>query len=324
MKPPAAALLVLGLGLAFALAGCGLGAGRAPTAVGVLVTRDFGARVVRAAPHPKVSGQETVMSLLLRNFPVSTRFGGGFVQSIAGLSGGHERGQPVDWFYYVNGVQAAKGAAATDVHPGDHIWWDRHDWSQTEEIPAVVGSYPEPFLNGIEGKRLPVRVECSTEAGAACQVVTRRLQADGVPAAVAAVGSGGGSAILRVLVGPWRQLRPDSGAEPIERGPRASGVYARFSRQGSELTLIGEDGRETPVPGVTSGLVAATRTSEQAPTWVVTGTDPAGVQLAARAFDAASLDDHFAIAVLGSASALLPLPAQAASLEAVPGVTSGR
>ena len=83
------------------------------------------------------------------------------MQSINGLSGGEEGGQPVDWFYYVNGVQATKGAAATDVHPGDQIWWDRHDWSQAEDIPAVVGSFPEPFLNGFGGKRYPVRVECA-------------------------------------------------------------------------------------------------------------------------------------------------------------------
>jgi len=316
LKPLVPALL--GLGLVLALAGCGLGAGPAPTAVSVLVTREFGARVVRAVPRPKVSGQETVMSLLLRNFPVTTRYGGGFVESIAGLSGGHEGGHPVDWFYYVNGVQAPKGAASTDVHPGDHIWWDRHDWSETDEVPAVVGSYPEPFLNGIEGKRLPVQVACSSEAGAACREVTRRLQADGVPAAVSALGSGGGSEILRVLVGPWRQLSADSGAEPIQRGPRASGVYAKFSGNGSDLVLLGADGQQTSLKGLDAGLVAATRASEQAPTWVVTGTNRAGVQLAAADFDAESLDDHFAVAVVQSAAGLVPLPATAASIESMP------
>ena len=89
------------------------------------------------------------MSLLIRNARVVTRYSGGFVQSIDGVSGGRERGRPVDWFYYVNGSEAPLGAAATVVHPGDHIWWDRHDWSQTDHVPAVVGSFPEPFVNGI-------------------------------------------------------------------------------------------------------------------------------------------------------------------------------
>ena len=116
------------------------------------------------------------MSLLMRNEPVATRFGGGFVQSIDGLSGGQEGARPVDWFYYVNGIEAGRGAADTNVHAGDHIWWDRHDWSQTEHVPAVVGSFPEPFLNGVEGKRLPVRVECSTVPAPACHTVAARLR----------------------------------------------------------------------------------------------------------------------------------------------------
>ena len=148
--------------LAVALAGCGLGAGPAPSAITLTVTRDFGAQPVRSSSAPRVHGQETVMSLLMRNATVTTRYGGGFVESVNGSSGGNAGGQPRDWFYYVNGVQAPQGAAATNVHPGDHIWWDLHDWSQTDSVPAVVGSFPEPFLNGIDGKRLPVRIECAT------------------------------------------------------------------------------------------------------------------------------------------------------------------
>src|ERR1700727_705833 len=140
-----------------ALAGCGIGAGKAPTSVHLLVTSGFGASVLRSSSAPHVSGQQTVMSLLMRNAHVQTRYGGGFVQSIDGLAGGHQGSEPVDWFYFVNGIEASKGAASTNVNPGDSIWWDRHDWSQTETVPAVVGSFPQPFLNGIAGKRLPVR-----------------------------------------------------------------------------------------------------------------------------------------------------------------------
>jgi Domain of unknown function (DUF4430) len=292
---------------ALALTGCGLGAGPAPSAVHLTVTRDFGGAIIRSIGAPRVRGQETVMSLLMRNATVSTRYSGGFVQSINGLSGGQEGGEPVDWFYYVNGVEAPQGAAATNVHPGDHIWWDRHDWSQTDDVPAVVGSFPEPFLNGLNGKRLPVRVECAVVAGHACRTVLQRLDALGVPAAAAALGSGGGETeTLRVAVAPWTAVENEPSVQGVEHGPSASGVYARFSANGGTLTLLDQNGRTTRTLGAGGGLIAATRSGEDAPVWVVTGTDAAGVSAAAGAFDEAELRNRFALAVSPTGAVALP------------------
>jgi Domain of unknown function (DUF4430) len=299
----AAPLAVL---LAAALAGCGLGAGRAPGGVQLLVTRDFGARVLGSWSAPSLHGELTVMSLLERNAAVGTRYGGGFVQSVDGVSGGHERGASVDWFYYVNGVEAPAGAAATNVHAGDHVWWDRHDWSQTDHIPAVVGSFPEPFLHGIEGKRLPVRVQCASVRGGACQAVLSTLRAAGVPAAVAALG-GGGPDTLSVIVGPWSLIGRGEAARAISGGPAASGVYATFSADGRSLALLDEDGARRATLTGSAGLIAATRVGEEAPTWLVTGIDEAGLALASRAFDAQALDGRFAVAVTSAGTQALPV-----------------
>ncbi len=288
------------------LAGCGLGAGHAPRDVSLLVTRDFGARVLHRVGAPQLGGEETAMSLLRRNAKVDLRYGGGFVQSIDGLSGGRQGGEPVDWFYYVNGVEAAKGAAETKVNPGDRIWWDRHDWSQTEDVPAVVGSFPEPFLNGIGGKRLPVRVECVDARGDACRTVTDRLRGEGVPAAVAALGGGDGPEILRVLVGPFSALGGRPGTAGLQSGPRASGIYARFAANGRTLTLLDPDGAATRTLTSGAGLVAAARYSGANPIWLVTGTDDAGVDRAAHALAEATLADHFAVAL--TAGQVLPVP----------------
>ncbi len=294
--------------IAVALAGCGLGAGPAPSAITLTVTRDFGAQPVRSWSAPRVHGQETVMSLLMRNATVTTRYGGGFVESVNGSSGGNAGGQPRDWFYYVNGVQAPQGSAATNVHPGDHIWWDLHDWSETDSVPAVVGSFPEPFLNGIDGKRLPVRIECATVSSTPCQTVSSRLRALGVPAALAAIGPGDEPETLRVLVGPWSALRGDPAAHQIEQGPRASGVYARFAASGATLTLLSEQGAVARTLTAGAGLIAATRYGEEAPAWVITGTDAAGVQLAAQSLDEATLGHRFAVA-LAPGGVALPAPA---------------
>jgi len=297
------------------LAGCGLGAGNAPTSIQLTVTRDFGAGLLHQAGAPRVMGQETVMSLLMRNFTVSTHYSGGFVQSIDGLAGGQEDGQSVDWFYYVNGVEASKGAAETNVYPGDHIWWDRHNWSVTDYIPAVVGSYPEPFLNGVGGERLPVRVECTSVNSDPCRTVTARLRSVGVPAAVAQVGSGEEPDTLSVMVGSWPVLSADPGVRNIEQGPAASGVYARMSASGGALTLLDDRGQPVRTLTAGAGLIAATRSGEGEPLWVITGTDATGVDLAAHALDQSDLHDHFALALSPSGavalpvSGVLPLPA---------------
>jgi hypothetical protein len=291
-----------------ALAGCGLGPGPVPEGVHLTVTRDFGAHLLTQTGAPRVVGTETVMSLLLRNDKVTTKYGGGFVESIDGLSGGQETGgDPLDWFYYVNGIEAPKGAAATNVNQGDHVWWDLHDWSQTDDVPAVVGSFPEPFLNGTEGKRLPVRVECAAAQSAACRTVIERLRALGVPAAVAAIGSGAEPDALQVVVGQWTAVHGDPSVTSIESGPRASGVYARFASNGQTLTLLGGNGNTTATLTAGAGLIAATKDVESAIVWVVTGTDEAGVQHAAQAFDTSALQDHFALAVT-STSAQVPVP----------------
>jgi hypothetical protein len=292
--------------LAAALAGCGLGAGRAPGGVQLLVSRDFGARVLGSWSAPSLHGEETVMSLLERNAPTTTRYGGGFVQSIDGVSGGHERGAPVDWFYYVNGLEASLGAAETNVHAGDHVWWDRHDWSQTDHIPAVVGSFPEPFLNGIDGHRLPVTVQCASIGGLACRAVFAALRSAGVPAGLATLGAGG-PRTLSVLVAPWSLVRGDEAARSLASGPSASGVYATFSADGRVLTLLDQDGNRRQLLTSSAGLVAATRSGEEAPTWLVTGTDDAGVALAAQSFDATALDGRFAVAVTTGGTQALPL-----------------
>jgi hypothetical protein len=304
-RPPARRLFgALGL-LALMLASCGLGPGRTPSAIHLTVTQGFGTAAIGSQGPPRVRGQESVMSLLVRNHKVKTRYGGGFVQRIDGHSGGTRAGDPVDWFYYVNGVEASKGAADTNVHAGDRIWWDLHDWSQTDDVPAVVGSFPEPFLDGLEGKRYPLRVECTEVSGAACRTVRARLRALGVRVNVAGIG-GGAPQTLRVLVGAWPRIGPSLGAQSVARGPRASGIYALFSRDGRTLTPLDQDGARLRPLGAGTGLIAATRRLQDAPIWVITGTDDAGVQRAASSLDERTLRDRFAVALTPAGPVALP------------------
>jgi hypothetical protein len=244
------------------------------------------------------------MRSLERHFNVSLRYGGGFVESINGLSGSSNRR---DWFYYVNGIQAGKGAATTSVHKGDRIWWDLHDWAATDTIPAVVGSFPEPFLHGSGGKRFPVVLQCAGDAGAACKRVSNELSALGVPFATAEIGTGAGTDSLGLIVGTWRDVRPEIVASLLQQGPGASGVYAKFAGGGSALALLDPHGQTARTLGAGAGLVAATAQGSFTPTWLITGTNVAGVNAAAKALTPAALRDHFAVAVQGSTTTPLPV-----------------
>jgi hypothetical protein len=302
----AAALVLAAVASAVGAAGCGVGSGQAPAGVSLSVTDDFGRRPVLRIPQAKVGGEETVMRLLARNARVETRYGGGFVQSIEGLAGGVHGGRPRDWFYYVNGVEEGRGAGAVRVHAGDRIWWDRHEWGGAMRIPAVVGAFPEPFRHGVDGKRLPVRVECAVAAAVACREVSRRLIAHGVPAARGGLGTTGAEETLRVLVGAWQALRRDPGARLLERGPAASGVYARPGAGGRTISVLDGRGRVTRVLRAGAGLVAATRFEDAQPTWFVSGTDARGVDAAARAFEEGALTERFALAISHDRGISLP------------------
>jgi hypothetical protein len=290
-----------------ALSGCGLGAGAKPAATKLTITRDFGARSVRELAAPAVGGGETVMRLLQRNAKVATRFGGGFVQSIDGLAGGRSAGRQLDWFYYVNGVEASRGAAATRLRGGDRVWWDRHDWSAAMRVPALVGSFPEPFVHGIDGKRLPVRVECAAPGTAPCREVSERLASYRVPVATGGLLTAHVEQTLRVLVGPWTALRHDHAVVELERGPAASGVYARLVDGGRAIAALDARGRTVRTLRAGTGLVAATAAGDERPTWVVTGTDDAGVAAASRAFKEGTLSRRFALAVSHDLTVALPV-----------------
>jgi hypothetical protein len=292
---------------ALALSGCGLGEGDdLGGGVELRVTRDFGQERLAAAERDEVTEGDTVMRLLQSERDVETEYGGGFVQSIDGLSGEGSGGRS-DWFYFVNGLEADSGAADFGLSPGDVVQWDYRYWDAAMRVPAIVGAYPEPFLHGSEGERLPTRVECEDESSNACEQVKDQLAEADVTATGAPFGAPAGEEVLRVVVGRWPAVRGIRAAQQLEEGPAASGVFARFSADGSELALLDEDGGEAATEGAGSGLVAAIEILQQQPVWVVTGVDQAGVDAAADALDEETLRDLFAVAVTPEGPVPLPV-----------------
>ena len=104
---------------------------------------------------------ETVIRFLDREAEITTRYGGGFVQSIDGLAGAEEDGRKA-----TTGSSTSTGSSRRSAPPrctstgGDRIWWDYRDWTDAMRVPAVVGSWPEPFAQASAENARAGAVEC--------------------------------------------------------------------------------------------------------------------------------------------------------------------
>lgn len=135
---------------AVALAGCSGGESGKAT---LWITRDRGGHVLLAKQVP---AGLTAMQALDRVADIDTRYGGRYVQAIDGVAGSISSSR--DWFYFVNGYEGDRSAAEYRLRPGDVEWWDFRSWRTQLREPVVVGAFPEPFLHGYGGRRLPARV----------------------------------------------------------------------------------------------------------------------------------------------------------------------
>jgi hypothetical protein len=147
--------LILVLAVA-ALAGCGGENGGTAT---LWITRDKGAHVILERHVP---AGLTAMQALDRIAAIKTRYSGRYVQSINGIAGSINARS--DWFYFINGYVADRSAAEYRLHDGDVEWWDFRSWRTRMREPVVVGAFPEPFVHGYGGSRLPARVVFLLEA----------------------------------------------------------------------------------------------------------------------------------------------------------------
>ena len=298
MLAPVLAALVAAAG-----AGCGFGPGESSEGEATLtVTRDYGAEELIEVTREDPPESETVMRLLDSEAEIETRYGGGFVQSIEGISATAEDGRTSDWFFYKNGVESSIGAAETEVLGGDRIWWDHRDWTEAMRVPAVVGSWPEPFLQASAGSdRLPVRVVCAGPEPP-CDAAEDALADAGVSTVVTEFGNEEPGRSLRFIVGEWSEIRTDPTAALLERSPASSGVFARVAPDSIEL--LDERG---DVAGDANGLLAATRNGEGPPTWIATGTGEDGLLGAVGLLGSDALEDRYAIAVAGDVAVPLPV-----------------
>lgn len=288
-----------------ALSGCGVGfgAGEQEGSAGLTVSRDYGAEVLVDQPVGPLGESSTVMRLLDDQADIETQYGGGFVDSIDGVTS-RSGARSLDWFYFVNGIAAERGAAEFVAQPGDRIWWDFRDWDDAMNVNAVVGSFPAPLRGGYDRQVWPVSLVC-LDTAPACRAAEANLEEAGVEIAAGDPGSDS----LRVLVGTWNLVKrvPDAGR--LDSGPASSGVFARFVEGVDGQRLVGLDREAQPTVdfGPDAGLVAAMRWGSNPPVWLVTGSGRAGVEAAAGALTPDDLRGRYAAAVSPGGAFSLPV-----------------
>ena len=306
MTPTRGLAVVVAVLIATAPAGCGLGAGEAGEGEATLtVTHDYGATDVLETAIPDPRPSDTVIRALDREAEITTRHGGGFVQSIAGVAGSIEEGRSVDWFFYVNGIESPVGSAEVEIEPGDRIWWDHHDWTDVMRVPGVVGSFPQPFEAAGDSGASPVEVACET-VDTACDLVGAALRDEGIETTTVAIGESTAGATPRILVGTLAGIDSDQAAGLLAAGPARSGVFVRAADGDDEGLELLDDRLQARQSGA-FGLVAAVAQGAQAPTWIVTGADEDLVVDAAELVGGGSLHNRFALAVSGEGETI-PLP----------------
>ncbi|NPV69664.1 MAG: DUF4430 domain-containing protein [Firmicutes bacterium] len=287
------------------------------------VTRDFGSFVIKRVTAPFSDG-ESVMEVLKRHCRVETAYGGGFVRSLDGLAS--TRGRAAgggDWFYYVDGVLAGRGALETSAPAGGVVWWDYHAWSYGGgQFLAVVGAWPRPFtgkstiLHTAGGAKAAQTIASALKdaggpsPGRATDLATTVSEYDGGPLAERSTPT--------MLVGVAGKLLESEWVAGLFRNAWRAGMPGTIRAPGHDGGLVGLDaaGKEVARWAEGSGLIVATASymGDGNPLWIVAGWDEQGLNRAAEALAGGLRSDSplryaFAVAVTPTNVERLPLGA---------------
>lgn len=211
----------LALAVLFLLAGCSGAGGEEGTAT-LWVTRDRGAQLLVDA---EVDAGQTLMRALAAEADLETRYGGRYVQSVNGIEG--SLGEQRDWFWFVNGYEGERSAAAYTLQDGDVAWLDYRAWEREGEARVVVGTFPEPFLHGYDGRTREAVVRFQGSRTRATELA-RRIGAESIEPLGTAVPEGAN--VLEVRNGAARltaELLGETAGDPVRFVVSGSPSYER-------------------------------------------------------------------------------------------------
>lgn len=291
--------------LATSLAACGAGPRKASTTTVDAMVLERGVLVGESGDNPP-----GVRALGARQPKAISRFQTDLRSNLFG-DGGETKLLP-----YLNGMQPLKEArdlekeGAPDLaYAGDRLGWLVRDVSDSAATPTgIVGLFPAPFSTRFTKKRrlIPARIQCADVKSAACDDTESAFAKLELNAATSNLQDTSGIDVVRIYVGPWDALRPVfergrlSAALTIETEGERNGYGFQMAADGASVRIaapFGEAAPSTAPLGAGTGVIYALRDSIGAPVWVVTGTDAAGADRAAKSLDETTLAGRVAAVV---------------------------
>ncbi len=244
------------------------------------ITRDYGQEAILQQAAILEPGS-TLMDLMQAKCTLKTKYGGGFIDSINGLkssaallSGGRE-----DWFYYVIGIWHDVGGLDYSLNGGETIWWDYHVWQGGSTNSAVIGSYPEPFLNGYQGQVRPTTIMCPADSLEAGSSLEKALKARGVKQIEVMelqeeVLNNPPGPIL--VLGEWASLEPVDYLDKLNQAYQRNGMGIHFNE--NSMQIFNSQGKVAMNLEEGAGVIVATGKGlgDSCPLWLVSGTDSSG------------------------------------------------
>jgi hypothetical protein len=300
--------------LAAILSGCPVqppASGDEPATVTVVVTRDFGREPVLAG-EVEIGDGTDALAALQAVADVETKYGGGFVKAIENLSS--DEASQLDWFYYINGISLSLGAKDYALRDGDVEQWDLRDWSYRQFVPAIVGAFPQPCLNGVRGKLKPTAVVYDAPFAGEAGALAAKLEEWGVAEVTLngaeTLSDGVKEQSHLIIVG-----RAESGLIlELNELRQKLGFFAYF--EGGKIIALDEKGKPAGDYGAGWGLVQATQNpwnpkgvgSGESVVFMVTGSDENGTRSAVQALTDNSGGLRNAYAALVNNSQIIKIP----------------
>jgi hypothetical protein len=282
-----------------------------PATVTVAVTRDFGQELILAEELIIEDGTDA-MTALKSVAEVETKYGGGFVDAINGIKS--EEADQMDWLYYINGISLSLGAKDYRLGDGDIEHWDFRNWSYQQMIPAIIGAFPQPFLNGVKGEVKPMVVVYDAPFAEEAGALKAKLEGRGVTEvrleSAETLSDGVKEQNNFIIVGGG-----DNGLIlELNELHKKMGFFAYF--EGGKIIVLDEKGEPAGEYGAGWGLIQATQNpwspggtgSGESIVFIVSGGDETGIKSAAQALIDNSDRLGYAYAVLVNNGQIIKIP----------------